>query len=569
MISILLFSLLHIASSTEESYWWLGNSQSTFLTRYTSHNQCDNDQTCESPILSTSTILSNPNIPPSIQQIFDQNIIEIPIESSLSTKTFNLKYFLKQPVLIKKQYFKKASERWHLTYLQEIAQAEQLNVMVGTSRRIIESGGDGKWSTPLFKFIEYIMHNASQQQIPLYAFDRGHVIGKSSQLKKDLGSMPSFFKHSERTSKKRSKRYKNESWFKNKEETLRYFLLTAGDGSGVQPHAHSDGYNTLIACPANSTCKKLWFLTPPGVNPSPIGEWPIYRDWCCGPTSWIHTVLPALLKKDPVLNERPYFIVQNVGETIYIPENWHHATLALGSFSISVAGQLRIGHNAINRLLWKADYLKRDGKTKQALSIFKEINKRAQQNREGVMKLGICYATIALEQQGKDTKRYQYLDRARGIYMDAIENNKYDINAVASLAEIEYLDGNANESFTFYDQCIKQSISRVGTALYLVGKSRAAVDLDQGKVSRALYILKQALEVCFSDDEAVHLVLPEMSRLLKQMLEIWKERNEKKSTKRTRVVLNRLEKEMSVVEDQMKFAKEIMDMVAIEEDYEW
>ena len=91
---------------------------------------------------------------------------------------------------------------------------------------------------------------------------------------------------------------------------------------------YSNRYNTLLACPAGTGCQKLWLLSPPGVDPLP--EWPLRRAWCCGPDSFAQAILPALSLKNPTRHERPYFVVQNVGETLYIPEQWHHATLALG-----------------------------------------------------------------------------------------------------------------------------------------------------------------------------------------------------------------------------------------------
>jgi len=90
----------------------------------------------------------------------------------------------------------------------------------------------------------------------------------------------------------------------------------------------SNRYNTLLACPADTGCQKLWLLSPPGIDPLP--EWPLRRAWCCGPDSFAQAMLPALSLKNPKHHERPYFVVQNVGETLYIPEQWHHATLALG-----------------------------------------------------------------------------------------------------------------------------------------------------------------------------------------------------------------------------------------------
>ena len=52
-----------------------------------------------------------------------------------------------------------------------------------------------------------------------------------------------------------------------------------------------------------------------------------------------------------------------------------------GTYSISVAGQLRIGHRPLPRLLWKADYLHSIGHTTQAMATLEDIHARGMQNR--------------------------------------------------------------------------------------------------------------------------------------------------------------------------------------------
>jgi hypothetical protein len=231
------------ASATE--HWSNNDPQSTFLDRYHRHTHCNHPtstQTCASrPDWSPPP---RPALPTIVQNIFRDNLVEIAIEPTLSTKAFKANYFLQQPVLVQTLFQPRpaAFHRWrNLTYLQGIAAAEQLRVRVGTSRRIVQNGGDGKWLTPLSTFIHHIERHATQHTVPLYAFDRGHLLSTSTQLTQDVGATPSFFKHSERTSKQRANKYANESWFRDKEDTLQYFLMTAGPGSGVQPHAHSDG----------------------------------------------------------------------------------------------------------------------------------------------------------------------------------------------------------------------------------------------------------------------------------------------------------------------------------------
>ena len=52
-----------------------------------------------------------------------------------------------------------------------------------------------------------------------------------------------------------------------------------------------------------------------------------------------------------------------------------------GTYSISVAGQLRIGHRPLPRLLWKADYLHSIGQPAQAMATLEDIHARGMQNR--------------------------------------------------------------------------------------------------------------------------------------------------------------------------------------------
>ena len=328
----------------------------------------------------------------------------------------------------------------------------------------------------------------------------------------------------------------------------------------VQFHAHSDGYNTLIACPNGYICKKLWFLTPPKKNPSP--EFPIYRDWCCGPSSWIHDVLPDLLEKQSVgwtdnENQRPFFVVvQRVGETIYIPENWNHATLSLGQFTVSVAGQLRIGHTSIGRMLWKADYLKSKNQHKHALSLYERALEMDANNRETKMKLGIQWATLAFQKDR--SQRAKFLGKAREIYEKATEENHQDINAIASLAEVEYLDGNANKSYELYDRALALMPTNIGKAMYLVGKARSATNIDGGKVSRGLFILKGALYAAHTNKEAADLILPDMIALLKETHKTWTERLKRNpNEKRGKLVMDRLEQELKTAERQRVYAQKM------------
>lgn len=227
--------LLTTALDSSNNFWWLQNSSRTFLDRYHDAISPTSDRRSQTPL---SDIPSSA-LPHSVRNLFDTNTCEIDVvDAPLTTTKFRNSYFLNKPVLVRRRTTPtrtKAEERWSsIEYLNQTA--GHLNVMVGTSRRIIESGGDGSWKTPLSEFLSSIDHKQSNQKIPsrpIYAFDRGHLFSESNQLRRDLGGDPSFFKHSATTAKQLSHK-KSEKFFRGKEEILQYFLMTAGDGSGVQ-----------------------------------------------------------------------------------------------------------------------------------------------------------------------------------------------------------------------------------------------------------------------------------------------------------------------------------------------
>ena len=69
-----------------------------------------------------------------------------------------------------------------------------------------------------------------------------------------------------------------------------------------------------------------------------------------------------------------------------------------------------------------------------------------------------------------------------------------------------------------------------------------------------------SIQVCYNDEEAVQLVLPEMLRLSTQTLVVWQKRDRQKSTPRTTTVVGRLKREIEVVKDQLKFGQEMLEI---------
>lgn len=91
------------------------------------------------------------------------------------------------------------------------------------------------------------------------------------------------------------------------------------------------------------------------------------------------------------------------------------------------------------------------------------------------MKLGFHYAKTAMAQP--PSERRALFEQARECYRGAMAPARsspplpsappQDIEALAGLAEIEFLTGHAEESFKLYSQCVEHSLDPVGTALYV------------------------------------------------------------------------------------------------------
>ena len=92
---------------------------------------------------------------------------------------------------------------------------------------------------------------------------------------------------------------------------------------GVGMHQHTDGWNAHLG----GDGVKLWFLYPPSVKPGP--EHPVKRPWCCGEDSWVRSILPTIVEDKTYGpgNMKPLMCTQELGDIVYVPEWWHHATL--------------------------------------------------------------------------------------------------------------------------------------------------------------------------------------------------------------------------------------------------
>eukprot|EP01050_Picozoa_sp_SAG11_P010631 SAG11_NODE_1075_length_5967_cov_7.848841_4_plen_375_part_00 len=103
-----------------------------------------------------------------------------------------------------------------------------------------------------------------------------------------------------------------------------YFLSAGSAGAGVSFHQHNQGFNLLLSG------QKRWFLYPATTLPKPS-----YPDSHVSILDWARELLPTL---EP--GSRPFEVVQQAGEVLYIPDGWFHATLCLEN-TVAVASQLQ------------------------------------------------------------------------------------------------------------------------------------------------------------------------------------------------------------------------------------
>ena len=467
---------------------------------------------------------------------------------------------------------------------------------------IIHNSGDGEWKTPLREFVNRVVrgqpnpygnNNNDQSAQPLYLFDRHGFLQDNPRLAAELPPVPAWYRqialahsrrHADRTAATRGR-----------EGLLHYFLMTAGDGCGVEPHEHSDGYNTLLSGPGI----KLWLLTPPFVHgqSEPPGEYPMYRRFCCGPTSYVHAILPHVIAESQLRqgpSMRPLFVIQRPGETLYIPELWGHGTIAVGEFTVSIAGQLRLGALRSTRTMYEAAMLRGQANSNlryssnaedmlRSISMYKGVHKEFPLLREAAIKSGIGLMELALRQhdgsaaagdeEGGDTNgsgnggaRERMLDEAVGIFEGALRRNRHDADIMQLLAEAHYMNGNASAAVPLYKQVVR--LNPAGMAASLVGLSRAQRMLDRGKVSKSMQYLRAALQKTKSLKEAKMLVLPLLKEMLDQTFELWRDREARatagagqyrsnrrtKEKRRIKQVMTRVMSELAQVQSYQEYA---------------
>eukprot|EP00750_Incisomonas_marina_P027707 INCI6224.5.p1 GENE.INCI6224.5~~INCI6224.5.p1 ORF type:complete len:480 (-),score=79.53 INCI6224.5:263-1678(-) len=134
-----------------------------------------------------------------------------------------------------------------------------------------------------------------------------------------------------------------------------HLLLAVGfEGSGTSLHRHNHSWNILFQG------QKLWIAYPPHLIPAGLPSCvadPLQRETMESAMRWAHTELDQLIWKSFVQQDRirletpskvpnsihalssnatlqtsdeiPYIFVQNSDEIVYLPQDWHHATINL------------------------------------------------------------------------------------------------------------------------------------------------------------------------------------------------------------------------------------------------
>jgi len=105
-----------------------------------------------------------------------------------------------------------------------------------------------------------------------------------------------------------------------REEELKFSIGVAGSGAPI--HAHNASWNVLLFG------RKRWYFVPPSINASEPGVLTKNLPGLLGsvqPTAqWVAEHAPSLRSKGLLFE-----VTQFPGEVVFVPHDWHHATLNL------------------------------------------------------------------------------------------------------------------------------------------------------------------------------------------------------------------------------------------------
>jgi hypothetical protein len=211
--------------------------------------------------------------------------------TDITVEEFNEIYLNKKPVLLSGG-FKLHREDW----IKSILLRDENSVRVGTNESLARTG-TGDTARAVAATVSDWSDRSSK-----YLFEVSTSHGAIQQLWNEH-RLPIYFKSSEYSP-----------------------VFAAGqEGTGIPFHQHYGAFIEVLFG------RKRWSLYPPSASPrfSPSQSH----------SGWIRHILPTLTKSD---KESLQECVQHANETMYVPQDWHHAVLNLGE-TVAIGGQMRSG----------------------------------------------------------------------------------------------------------------------------------------------------------------------------------------------------------------------------------
>lgn len=244
---------------------------------------------------------------------YDTERCNIPRRSydDVTQEEFERDYYLKRPILFtpnveRTNRIRQVRRHWSKKHF--IEQHGKFQVTLGTPQQLT-AYGEGQLKMTLEEYIKEMSQtssSSSNQSVSLthYMFDRTQFLASCHELL-DSYTRPRFFQDSEEGPYSSS---------------LTFAL--GPTGTGINFHYHKDGWNEVIHG------RKRWLFYPPTIGVPPNG----YNQWESA-KSWFDLNYHRLSA-----SELPFECVQYPGETMYVPEDWYHATLNIGD-TLALAGQ--------------------------------------------------------------------------------------------------------------------------------------------------------------------------------------------------------------------------------------
>eukprot|EP00730_Choanoeca_flexa_P016511 TRINITY_DN7820_c0_g1_i2.p1 TRINITY_DN7820_c0_g1~~TRINITY_DN7820_c0_g1_i2.p1 ORF type:complete len:482 (+),score=78.66 TRINITY_DN7820_c0_g1_i2:111-1556(+) len=200
------------------------------------------------------------------------------------------------------------------------------HVMVGHGHSIVESGGEGSFKTTLEVYLNYLEtgHLPSWQQAKpkcprverdttgLYVFDRGGFMRANPALQ-TRAHVPHLWPRSAWQRQRNHLKINNLVLGTEAQlGAINTYLLLGGNGSGVPFHAHTDSIARV------HQGQKLWLFYPPdSLPPASVHKYASIAQW--------------LETHDYTADLNLRMCLTRPGDVLYIPANWHHATINYGT----------------------------------------------------------------------------------------------------------------------------------------------------------------------------------------------------------------------------------------------